>query len=103
MEALPVETLGRRKLAALTHVKVIFSIQVFLDYQTYLVDCELEEWSEWTECTQTCDGGIRRREKKVVEGAQSQKGRDGCESEKDVDVCNKNQCGGKSKNVLLLI
>ena len=25
MEALPVETLGRRKLAALTHVKVIFS------------------------------------------------------------------------------
>ena len=80
-----------------------YRIWVFLDQQTCLVNCELEEWSEWTECTQTCDGGIRRREKKVVEGAQSQKAGDICKGEKEEDVCNKNQCGGNYIHLPLLM
>ncbi|CAK0804700.1 unnamed protein product [Prorocentrum cordatum] len=35
------------------------------------VDCKLSEWVSWSECTRTCDGGLRRRARSIENASQS--------------------------------
>jgi hypothetical protein len=56
------------------------------------VDCDYTEWSDWSECTLTCGGGIKRRSRL---GDSPPKKGDGTECEKDLqetEPCNAEPC-----------
>ena len=79
-----------------THIKNIAHCIV---YSECLVDCELGEWFEWTECSATCGGGTRTRERDVVR--EPRNGGAACEDQKQEENCNTDPCGGNSKLHLL--
>ena len=59
----------------------------------FLVDCEWNDFGEWTSCSKTCGGGERSRSRivKTIE----QKGGNPCTGEAtEVESCNTNSCTG---------
>ncbi|CAD7963511.1 unnamed protein product [Amoebophrya sp. A25] len=61
------------------------------------VQCELSEWSNWTECSKSCGGGTREKSRKIVKYPLH--GGDGCDGALTViDSCNEEKC--KPKKVI---
>merc|ERR1719318_2037260 len=58
------------------------------------VDCEVEDWSSWSECSATCGGGTRTRERKVVQ--EPENGGAACQDREEEESCKTEQCGGTS-------
>ena len=59
------------------------------------VDCEVENWSTWSECSGTCDGGTKTRTKRVVQYAKY--GGKACPDLEERLLCNADSCKGDSQ------
>eukprot|EP00928_Gymnodinium_smaydae_P064666 TRINITY_DN4794_c0_g2_i1.p1 TRINITY_DN4794_c0_g2~~TRINITY_DN4794_c0_g2_i1.p1 ORF type:complete len:1188 (-),score=266.17 TRINITY_DN4794_c0_g2_i1:180-3743(-) len=55
------------------------------------VDCQMREWTEWSECTLTCGGGTRERFRAIAE-VPRYGGKICDESLRDVEECNRTEC-----------
>jgi len=56
------------------------------------VNCEVEDWSSWSECSTTCGDGTRTRERKVVQ--EPENGGAACQDREERDSCNTEPCEG---------
>merc|ERR1719270_1751499 len=56
------------------------------------VDCEVEDWSLWSECSATCGGGTRTRERKVVQ--EPENGGAACQDREEEESCKTEPCEG---------
>ena len=56
------------------------------------VDCEVEDWSEWSDCSATCGGGTKTRGRGVVQAAEN--GGAVCPALEEKEPCNTDQCPG---------
>ena len=56
------------------------------------VDCKVGDWKPWGDCSATCDGGIKTREREVVQEAED--GGETCPALEETMVCNTKQCPG---------
>jgi len=56
------------------------------------VDCEVEDWSSWSECSATCGGGTRTRERKVVQ--EPENGGAACQDREEEESCKTEPCEG---------
>ena len=54
------------------------------------VDCVVGPWSDWSECSETCGGGIQIRTREVLEPAQN--GGAGCPTLEETRECNTDPC-----------
>jgi hypothetical protein len=54
------------------------------------VDCELEEWSDWAECTRECGGGAQTRSRNIK--TKPVFGGKGCDPLTDAQPCNTESC-----------
>lgn len=54
------------------------------------VDCEVEEWTGWSQCTAECGGGVRERIRSVLQDAQH--GGQPCGETTEVQSCNIDAC-----------
>ena len=63
-------------------------------YFTFSVNCEWEEFTEWTHCNQTCGGGMQER----IREKRMESKYDGLDCEGDAieeRECNTQECPGK--------
>ena len=90
MEELSVQLWRKRSLATLTNAQVIF----FPMNKSLAgsVDCEVEDWSSWSECSATCGGGTRTRERKVVQ--EPENGGAACQDREEEESCKTEPCEG---------
>lgn len=56
------------------------------------VDCEVDDWSTWSDCSATCGEGTKTRERGVVQG--SENGGAECPVLEEKELCNTDQCPG---------
>ena len=65
-----------------------------MSYTGTIVDCEWDQWSSWTECDVTCDGGIqmRNRTKSVLA---LHNGKECVGSNRETRSCNTQECPSK--------
>ena len=61
-------------------------------YLVCSVDCEVEDWSSWSDCSATCGGGNKTRGRGVVQEADN--GGTACPALEEVKACNSDQCPG---------
>jgi len=55
------------------------------------VDCQYGEWSPWTRCSKTCDGGEKKRSREII--VQAKNGGKACgKKSKDTQICNNVFC-----------
>jgi len=54
------------------------------------VDCEVEDWSSWSDCSATCGGGNKTRGRGVVQEAEN--GGAVCPALEEKEPCNTDQC-----------
>jgi hypothetical protein len=92
------------RLATQIHVQVfhfILKIEMLVQnwssftnfFSYFVVDCSWSSWDEWTSCSKTCDGGIRRS-KRTVSVELSHGGME-CEGTSTrIEVCNRHNCRG---------
>ena len=62
------------------------------------VDGNWGDWSEWSGCSVTCDGGVRERTRICNAPAPENGGKDcGVDGSlgRDIKICNKNPCPGQ--------
>ena len=66
------------------------------------VDCEVEDWSSWSECSATCGGGTRTRERKVVQ--EPENGGAACpfQDQEEEESCKTEPCEGNFELNLIL-
>ena len=62
-------------------------------------DCRWSPFSEWSECSKTCGGGVRRSTRKVLQIA-SDGGRDCLGDYEKIEGCNKEPCPGTILQVI---
>merc|ERR1719447_1972431 len=55
-------------------------------------DCEVEDWSSWSDCSATCGGGTKTRGRGVVQEAEN--GGAVCPALEEKESCNTDQCSG---------
>merc|ERR1719230_909880 len=58
--------------------------------EIFPVDCEVEDWSLWSECSATCGGGTRTRERKVVK--EPENGGAACQDREEEGSCKTEPC-----------
>ena len=58
----------------------------------FSVDCEVDEWKPWGDCSATCDGGTKTRAREVVE--EPMNGGAACPDLEETETCNTDQCEG---------
>ena len=98
MEELSVQLWRKRSLATLTSAQVIsHSCEQFFNCS---VDCKVEDWSSWSECSATCGGGTRTRERKVVQ--EPENGGAACQDREEEESCNTEPCEGNFEFNLIL-
>ena len=52
------------------------------------VDCEWEDWMDWSLCSQTCGGGVKTRSRKIAVGGNK------CTAETNEEIeCGTDPCG----------
>eukprot|EP00397_Hematodinium_sp_SG-2012_P001832 GEMP01001837.1.p1 GENE.GEMP01001837.1~~GEMP01001837.1.p1 ORF type:complete len:1041 (+),score=169.21 GEMP01001837.1:528-3650(+) len=69
------------------------------DCQMASKDCELSEWSDWSKCDKTCDGGQKFRERTVIQNLAA--GGATCDGNlKETAACHMSSCGNKQECVL---
>ena len=56
------------------------------------VDCEVEDWSLWSDCSVTCGGGTKTRGRGVVQEAEH--GGSPCPALEHEETCNNHRCSG---------
>ena len=56
------------------------------------MDCEVGDWSEWSDCSATCGGGTKTRGRGVVQEAEN--GGAVCPALEEEGSCNTDQCPG---------
>lgn len=54
------------------------------------VDCQMSEWSGWSECTRRCDGGVRQRTRSVLH--QPRNGGEACDAPAETQPCGTGAC-----------
>lgn len=54
------------------------------------VDCELSEWTEWSDCSEECDGGMQQRTRSVIVAPAN--GGEACEDLNRTKACNETPC-----------
>jgi hypothetical protein len=59
------------------------------------VDCEWEEWSQWTQCDATCDGGLQMRFRNKTKALHN--GRECIGSTSETRSCNTQECPNPCK------
>ena len=65
------------------------------------VNCEFDEWEEWTQCTATCNGGTRFRTRGIKVAAAY--GGAECDGDiKEEETCNNQPCPGTRKSQLCI-
>ena len=64
------------------------------------VDCEVEDWSSWSECSATCGGGTRTRERKVVQ--EPENGGAACQDREEEESCKTEPCESNFELNLIL-
>ena len=66
------------------------------------VDCKVEDWSSWSECSATCGGGTRTRERKVVQ--EPENGGAACpfQDQEEEESCKTEPCEGNFELNLIL-
>lgn len=65
------------------------------------VNCEFDEWEEWTQCTATCNGGTRFRTRGIKVAAAY--GGAECDGDiKEEETCNNQPCPGTWKSQLCI-
>ena len=67
----------------------------FIIYPIRLVDCEFEEWNQFTTCTETCGGGTQFRTRGTKVSA-SCGGKECKGKTKEERSCNNNECPSTS-------
>jgi len=77
--------IGRMKKARYYHAVVDLS-------QFCSVDCKVEDWSSWSDCSATCGGGTKTRGRGVVQEAEN--GGAACPALEEKEPCNTDQCPG---------
>lgn len=56
------------------------------------LDCQWGDWTSWSDCTASCDGGVRQREKPVILEANAQGHACSLEDGVEVGECNTQRC-----------
>jgi hypothetical protein len=56
------------------------------------VDCEVSDWSEWSDCSKECGGGVETRTRTVLKEAK--KGGEACPVLTESRNCNQTECRG---------
>jgi hypothetical protein len=56
------------------------------------IDCETGEWSSWTVCTKSCDGGMKYRFREPLAGKEGNEYGAKCTDLTDYEVCNSGAC-----------
>ena len=65
------------------------------------IDCELEDWSEWSSCCKSCGGGEKIRTRSIIRHAWG--GGQNCTLENtQIDACNTQPCGDGNYIMILL-
>ena len=67
-----------------------------------LVDGGFSEWSSWTSCTATCDGGRHNRSRSCTDPAPMYLGADCVGAEEEEDDCNTQNCPSKYNKTSLI-
>ena len=81
-----------------TRKSFVFSFSNFLQIS---VNCEFDEWEEWTQCTATCNGGTRFRTRGIKVAAAY--GGAECDGDiKEEETCNNQPCPGTWKSQLCI-
>ena len=81
-------TLGDAQVLSSSH---LFIINIFTNLE-YLVDCKVGDWKPWGECSATCGGGTKTREREVVQ--QPNHGGVTCPNLEETMACNTQGCPG---------
>lgn len=69
---------------------VLFSLVLVSCFTMFCVDCAVGPWSEFGDCSATCGGGIRTRERVVLQQP-SGIGRQ-CPVLSEIEACNEQEC-----------
>jgi len=56
------------------------------------VDCKVEDWSDWTKCSEPCNGGTKTRARGVVQ--EEELGGTTCLALEEGEFCNTDPCKG---------
>ena len=81
-------TLGDAQVLSSSH---LFIIMIFTNCE-YLVDCKVGDWKPWGECSATCNGGTKTREREVVQ--EPENGGASCPALEETADCNTQGCPG---------
>ena len=55
------------------------------------IDCMLSEWSNWSECSESCDDGVQVRQRMIKRPSQG-RGRQCPDERKEMRACNLGDC-----------
>jgi hypothetical protein len=65
-----------------------------------LVDCEIADWSPWSDCSQSCEGGYKTRQRALLKTPMH--GGKACDPNlKEVEACNSEPCTNKGQDCVL--
>lgn len=70
------------------------------DQSTYPVNCIVGEWSDWSDCSEKCNEGIQKRNRKV--STASKNGGEACPSLEETKACYK-KCSEKTLIIILVV
>ena len=71
---------------------IIMGDCLYFSFHFPTVDCEVEDWSSWSDCSATCGGGTKTRGRGVVQEAEN--GGAACPTLEEEEPCNTDQCPG---------
>merc|ERR1719447_2721711 len=68
----------------------VVEVDVALFCPDIVVDCKVEDWSTWSDCSATCGGGTKTRGRGVLQEAEN--GGAVCPALEEEEPCNTDQC-----------
>lgn len=97
------DTIQRSRIVEIYLAQVIIIIIIIYNHHYYyyaLVDCKWAEWSDWSVCTVTCDGGLQFRSRNKTEAMHN--GEECVGSANETKSCNTQECPSKLRQNMYL-
>merc|ERR1719491_408431 len=54
------------------------------------IDCKVDDWTEWSECTALCGGGVKQRTRERM--VEPENNGDSCPEQSETEACNVDAC-----------